>query len=224
MYARTSVASVTRHGKEKNGVYKNENEAFPTIFVLLFHSSDWSLYVSPSLQWLPHYSRNLQDSDSEFQTVTRLTRVITQSGGAIRASPRASEGLWLSTSIYFSLFLTRLPHLAYNYSAHKYLNSRSLLYLLGSSPSLPLAIGISVPVGATTHYYFITVDTGHVPRNTSRPPNAYSRTAPKTHPSVRASALRFIQIPFFVIPRLVPHCLLGHTYSSLSDMTLLLNV
>ena len=68
------------------------------------------------------------------------------------------------------------------------LNGRILLY------SLPLAIGINVPVGVTTYYCLLTVDAGHVPRNsTSHYPNSYYRTAP-TRRFMRA--LRFIDREF----------------------------
>jgi hypothetical protein len=83
---------------------------------------------SSRLQWLPHFSRDLvQDSDSDFQTVARLTRVITQSGGAICPPSQSiaewSVSRWLSAAIYSGLFSTRrlrvrLSQLTYNSNAH----------------------------------------------------------------------------------------------------------
>jgi hypothetical protein len=53
-------------------------------------------------------------------------------------------------------------------------------------------------------------------------PQMFITEQPPTHRFMRA--LRSIQFPYLILPRLAPHCLLGYTYSSLSDMKFLLNV
>ena len=67
--------------------------------------------------------------------------------------------------------------------------------------------------GVTTHYCLVTVDIGHVPRDTtSHLPNTYYQLP--THRFMRA--LRSIPLPHLVLPRLVSRCFLGYTYSARS--------
>ena len=114
-----------------------------------------------------------------------------------RASQNGVSGLWPSASLYVGLFERDECACL---SSHTIIaptnifNGRTLLNLFNSSSSLPLAIGISVPVGVTTHYCLVTVDTGHVPRNTtSYPPNANYRTPNPLHACVTLHSIPILR-------------------------------